>query len=442
MRIRAWALWACLMGVGILAASVAVAVVSTTTPRNDYTGNGSTATYSYTFRIFDATDLLVVKTTTAGVATSLVYPTDYTVTGVNKNAGGTITLTAGNLASGESLVIKFNRTPRQSTDLRNQGSFFPETHESKFDELTRYIQSLHEIAARSIRQPDNEVGSTAKTILPASRANKFLAFDSSSNLIAAAGTSANLGPVSSFVNTVLDDADGNTVLSTIGTAPSDPRVVINTTAPANRRGFIDFRKSGASKYIIALDQFNLDEQVLRFYDAQNDRYPLMLLANGDAQFYGAVDLTQGGASKGQVKFPSTQVSSSDVNTLDDYEEGTCTLSLGGTATYTTRTCHYTKIGRQVTVHFNLVVNTIGTGSASIITYSAGPPAVATEAHGIGACLWSSAAVSPVNLNVYATPGTSTFIMRGNTAAATGDTTLNIFGNGASTTCTVTYFAAS
>jgi len=146
-------------------------------------------------------------------------------------------------------------------------------------------------------------------------------------------------------------------------------------------------------------------------------------------------------SSGQLAFPATQNASAGANTLDDYEEGTCTLSLGGTATYTTRTCHYTKIGRSVTIHFNIAVNAIGTGSTNTITYSAGPPAVASEGAGIGACLWANGAVSPVNLNAYAFPSTSTIVMRGNTAGAASDGTLNIFGGSTSVLCSLTYMAS-
>jgi hypothetical protein len=59
-----------------------------------------------------------------------------------------------------------------------------------------------------------------------------------------------------------------------------------------------------------------------------------------------------------VRFPSTFVGSSDVNTLDDYEEGTFTPVVYGTTsagvgTYTEQDGHYTKIGRVVHFNFNL-----------------------------------------------------------------------------------------
>lgn len=194
------------------------ATVSTTAPRNDYVGNGATATYSYTFKIFTATDLRVTKRDTSNVETALTYSTDYTVTGAGSSSGGTITLTAGNLPSGYSLTIRFDRTPRQSTDLRNQGTFYPETHEDKFDELTRYSQQLKDVLDRSLHLPETEAGSSAATTLPAasSRASKFMAFDGSGNPVMASGTSANLTPVSSFINTLLDDASALIARATLG----------------------------------------------------------------------------------------------------------------------------------------------------------------------------------------------------------------------------------
>lgn len=210
-------LW-CLLSVFVLPFQSAQATVSTTAPRNDYTGNGATATYSYTFRIFSSSDLRVTTRDTAGVETALVLTTDYTVTGVNHSTGGTITLVAGNLTSGYALTIRFDRTPQQSTDLRNQGGFFAETHEAKFDELTKYAQQNKDVLDRAIHLPETEVGSAAATrLLPAAlRASKYLAFDASGNLTYLTGTSGSTASVSGFAATLLDDADAATARATLG----------------------------------------------------------------------------------------------------------------------------------------------------------------------------------------------------------------------------------
>ena len=69
----------------------------------------------------------------------------------------------------------------------------------------------------------------------------------------------------------------------------------------------------------------------------------------------------------QVAFPATQSASSDANTLDDYEEGTFTVTLIGNTTagdYTfTGQNTYTKIGQLVTVQVEgtITVNSSGSG---------------------------------------------------------------------------------
>jgi hypothetical protein len=68
-----------------------------------------------------------------------------------------------------------------------------------------------------------------------------------------------------------------------------------------------------------------------------------------------------------ITFPATQSASSDANTLDDYEEGTWTPNIGGTATYSTQFGSYVKIGSLVYAYFILTVGTIGTGSTQVLS---------------------------------------------------------------------------
>ena len=72
-----------------------------------------------------------------------------------------------------------------------------------------------------------------------------------------------------------------------------------------------------------------------------------------------------------VTFPATQVACTDVNTLDDYEEGTWTPAIAGTTlagagTYSVQVGRYTKIGNKVTAHLNLTWSAhTGTGNMTI-----------------------------------------------------------------------------
>lgn len=72
-----------------------------------------------------------------------------------------------------------------------------------------------------------------------------------------------------------------------------------------------------------------------------------------------------GAAAGQIVFPATQNSSSNANTLDDYEEGTWTPVIGGDGgtsgqTYTVQSGRYTKIGRVVVAQWTTVLSNKGT----------------------------------------------------------------------------------
>jgi hypothetical protein len=78
------------------------------------------------------------------------------------------------------------------------------------------------------------------------------------------------------------------------------------------------------------------------------------------------------ASGAGITFPATASASSDVNTLDDYEEGTWTFGIsfgGGTTgiTYAASAGSYTKIGQMVTVRGYMELTNKGssTGSALI-----------------------------------------------------------------------------
>ena len=71
-----------------------------------------------------------------------------------------------------------------------------------------------------------------------------------------------------------------------------------------------------------------------------------------------------------ITFPATQNSSSNVNTLDDYEEGNWTPTYTTTAnplssvTYINTGAFYTKIGRTVHVHGSIRTSAVTIGSAS------------------------------------------------------------------------------
>ena len=86
-----------------------------------------------------------------------------------------------------------------------------------------------------------------------------------------------------------------------------------------------------------------------------------------------------------IQFPATQVSSSDVNAFDDYEEGTFTAALsadGGTITINTSfdTLAYTKWGRVVHVQGQIRVTSVSTPTGDVFLDNF-PFAIATGSEG-------------------------------------------------------------
>lgn len=125
--------------------------VTSSTTRVSYPGAGSTGPFSFSFRILAATDLSVLtRDDTTGAETDLTYPTDYSVSGVGNAAGGSITLTTA-IEAGTTLVIRRVRALTQTTSVRNQGSYFGETHETAWDKLAMVDQQQQDEIDRSAK---------------------------------------------------------------------------------------------------------------------------------------------------------------------------------------------------------------------------------------------------------------------------------------------------
>lgn len=128
-----------------------------------------------------------------------------------------------------------------------------------------------------------------------------------------------------------------------------------------------------------------------------------------------------------ITFPATQSASSDGNTLDDYEEGSWTPTLGGTATYTERAGGYTKIGRIVFLHGLIIVNSLGTGNTLEVL---GLPFVNAGASSGSVSYFDNLATSVTSLVPFTDVNNSDRIrFRALTAAAATMSTPTIFKNG-------------
>ena len=160
------------------------------------------------------------------------------------------------------------------------------------------------------------------------------------------------------------------------------------------------------------------------------------------QVQGAMVGPTGFANLSGITFPATQVPSADANTLDDYEEGTWTPSVGGNATYTRQSGFYTKIGRQVVAMFDIEISTIGTGSQSIISGLPFTSAPAGSPQGIVAPIsyWTNLTTAISWFAWRVDEGTTILRNAYTTSAATSAVANgNILQNGSRVIGTATYF---
>lgn len=128
-----------------LAPPEALATVTTTTARNQYTGNGATTVFPYTFRVLASTDIVVYLN-------DVIQASGYTVSGVGATTGGNVTFTAAP-ANGVSIVFLRNVPLTQQTDYVQNAPLPAETLEKDLDKGTMIDQRLQEQINRSVLLP-------------------------------------------------------------------------------------------------------------------------------------------------------------------------------------------------------------------------------------------------------------------------------------------------
>jgi hypothetical protein len=150
--------------------------VSTTSNRVDYIGNGTVSTYTFSFPTVASTDIVVqvADTSTPPNVSPLTLGTDFNVEDAGNPNGGSIELissgqswlTGGNLKNGYTLTILRIRPLTQATDIRNQGTYYPESLEDEFDDIVLILQQIQEQISRCVGFPVLIKPSAFSPILP------------------------------------------------------------------------------------------------------------------------------------------------------------------------------------------------------------------------------------------------------------------------------------
>lgn len=201
-------------------------ISSTTRIAGPFIGNGTASAFPFTFKVFAATDLDVIKlTVSTGTEATLVLTTDYTVAlngDQNSNPGGTVTLTAGALASGFTLTITSDIANLQPTDLTNQGGFYPEVITDSLDRATIQIQQIADIGDRTLKIPISDGTLNMELPTKTERANSFLSFDA--NGLPSVVTAGSSGAPATITRQVFSGTGSQTVF----TLASDPGAIGNS----------------------------------------------------------------------------------------------------------------------------------------------------------------------------------------------------------------------
>ncbi len=133
-------------------------IPSTTRKAGPFTGNGSTTSFPFSFKVFTTEDIKVTVNDANGAETVLVLDSGYSVTlnpDQEATPGGTVTypISGSPLASGLKLTITGNISYEQGTDIPTGGDFNPTILENALDSLSMQIQQLDEAVSRAAVVP-------------------------------------------------------------------------------------------------------------------------------------------------------------------------------------------------------------------------------------------------------------------------------------------------
>lgn len=128
--------------------------LSSTINKKIHLGNGATTVWPFSFPILEADHLSVIFTDAAGAETTL-SPGLYLATGIGNPLGGSVTypLTGQPIATGTRLTIVRTVPYTQTTVLSNQGGYYPEVVEKRFDQIYMALQQLEERVSRMDLSP-------------------------------------------------------------------------------------------------------------------------------------------------------------------------------------------------------------------------------------------------------------------------------------------------
>lgn len=112
-------------------------------PKVQYTGNGSTTVFPYTFAIFADSDMVVY-------VDDEIIETGYTVSGAGQTDGGNVTFDTAP-ADGKKITLLRQVSVERVTDFQEGGTFRPKNINDELDRQTAFIQQTQEEMSRCVK---------------------------------------------------------------------------------------------------------------------------------------------------------------------------------------------------------------------------------------------------------------------------------------------------
>lgn len=255
--------------------------ISSTKSRWDYDGDGTTVGFTYNNKIFSSTDMNVyidgdLKT----------LSTDYTISGVGAEAGGTVTFTSAP-ADDSSVVLVRNVPLTQDTDYPPGGSFPAASTEDALDKSRVIDQQLLENIDRCLQAPEGD-DIASQSYDAGGRKIESLGTGKS------AGDAVNVGQMDVAIAAASLGIPGDTLLQTVATLaelqaspPSSGQAYLRGFASAYDGGGGEWYKTGVTGLTASQTPAQLVD--IKCTDVDGDEWALRLTDESTALQVGLVD---------------------------------------------------------------------------------------------------------------------------------------------------------
>lgn len=191
--------------------------LSATSQRVSYAGNDVTTSFSFSFTLWAASEMLVYVRSAAGVQTLKTLTTHYTLSPSSYPAasGNVVFLTAP--ATGETVVLVRSQAVTQALDLVNGDPLNSDLLERRLDMIVGLIQNLDEKLGRTMLQQISAANRDLSLEEPSSAKDGYVvAYEHGTGFVLTAQADLSTVAVSAYAEGLLEDTTAAEALATLG----------------------------------------------------------------------------------------------------------------------------------------------------------------------------------------------------------------------------------